>query len=147
MKPTSKGHWYIAASWLILLGGYVVVCKWVPAGGARISMADILLCLMPLLVNGVLLINAVTPDRRKRAFWMLLALGNSFWLVGQSIWTYLEVYQHRQTPYLFNGYHINVDIVFYLHAIPMIAALTAQPHKHLDDRGKGYGYVDFVLIL
>ena len=147
MKPASRGNWYVAAAWLILLGGYIAVCEWVPAGVARTSVADILLCLMPLLVNGALLINAVTPDWRKRAFWMLLALGCSLWMAGQTIWTYVEVYQHRHTPYLFNGYHFNVDIVFYLHAIPMIAALAVQPHKRPDERKMVYGYVDFGLIL
>ena len=66
MKPASRGNWYIAAAWLILLGGYIAICEWVPAGAARTSAANLLLCLMPLLVNGALLINAVTPDWRKR---------------------------------------------------------------------------------
>jgi len=102
---------------------------------------------MPLLVNGALLINAVTPDWRKRTFWMLLALGSTFWLAGQAIWTYLEIHQHQHTPYVFNGYHFNVDIVFYLHAIPLIAALAVQPHRRPDDRRMAFGYVDFGLIL
>jgi len=147
MKPASRGNWYVAAAWLILLGGYIAVCEWVPAGAARTSAADLLLCLMPLIVNGALLINAVTPDWRKRAFWMLLALGSTLWLAGQTIWTYIEIYQHQHSPFLFNGYHFNVDIVFYLHAIPMIAALAVQPHKRPDDRKMVYGYVDFGLIL
>jgi hypothetical protein len=107
MKTMSRGKWYVATAWLIVLGGYVAVCEWVPAGAARISAANILLCLIPLLVNGALLINAVTPDKRRKAFWMLLALGSSFWLAGQAIWTYVEVYQHRRVPFLFIG-----DIVF-----------------------------------
>ncbi len=147
MRLTSRGNWYVAATWLLLLGAYIAICEWVPAGAARTSAADILLCLMPLLVNAALLINTVTPDWRKRAFWMLLALGTSLWLAGQAIWTYLEIYQHQHTPYLVNGYHLNVDIVFYLHAIPMIAALAVQPHKRPDDRKMVYGYVDFGLIL
>jgi len=147
MRLAHRGNWYVAAVWLILLGAYIAVCEWVPVGAARTSAADILLCLMPLLVNGALLINAVTPDWRKRAFWMLLAIGSSLWLAGQTIWTYIEIGQHRHTPYLFNGYHFSVDIVFYLHAIPMIAALAVQPHKRPDDRKMVYGYVDFGLIL
>ncbi len=142
MKPTSRGNWYVVATWLILLGGYTAICEWVPAGAARTAAANILLCLMPLLVNGALLINAVTPDWRKKAFWMLLALGCTFWMAGQTIWTYVEVYEHRRVSYLFNG-----DIVFFLHAIPMIAALTLQPHKRSEERNSLYGYVDFGLIL
>jgi signal transduction histidine kinase len=142
MRPASRGYWYVAAAWLILLGGYVIVCELVPAGAARTATANIILCLMPLLVNWALLVNAVTPDWRKKAFWMLLALGCSLWMVGQTIWTYVEVYQHRRVSYLFNG-----DIVFFLHAVPMIAALTLQPHKRSGDRNALYGYVDFGLIL
>ena len=102
MKPASRGNWYVAAAWLILLGGYIAICELVPAGAARTSAANILLCLMPLLVNGALLINAVTPDWRKKAFWMLLALGCSLWMAGQTIWTYVEVYQHRPMFLIFS---------------------------------------------
>jgi signal transduction histidine kinase len=147
MKPFSRAAWFVASAWTLLLGGYVAVCLWVPAGAARTSAADVLLCLMPLLVNGSLLINAVTPDWRKRAFWMLLALGSSLWLAGQAIWTYIVVYQHRHTPYLFNGSHFNIDVIFYLHAIPMIAALGLRPDKQRHDNGNSYRYVDFGLIL
>jgi signal transduction histidine kinase len=141
MKPASRGNWYVATAWLILLGGYIAVCELVPAGAARATAANIFLCLMPLLVNGALLINAVTPDWRKKTFWMLLAFGCTLWMAGQSIWTYVEVYQHQHVPHLFLG-----GFVFFLHAIPMLAALTLQPHKRPDDRKMVYGYVDFALI-
>jgi signal transduction histidine kinase len=147
MKPISRGNRNLAAAWLVLLGGYAAVCLWVPAGADRTSAADVLLCLMPVLVNGALLINAVTLDWRKRAFWMLLALGSSLWLAGQAVWTYVEIYGSQHTPYLLNGYHFNVDTIFYLNAIPMIAALVLQPHRRRDNRKPSYGYVDFGLIL
>jgi len=147
MKRLLDGRWNIASAWLIMLGGYFAICEWVPAGPARTSAADVLLCLMPLFVNAALLINTVTPDWRKRTFWMLLALGNSLWLAGQTIWTYMEIHQNRHTPYLFNGKHFNVDSIFYLQAIPMIAALALQPHKQSNDRKLVYGYADFGLVL
>ncbi len=108
----------------------------------RTILIDIFLCVLPLLVNGALLLNAITPDWRKNAFWMLLALGCSLWLAGQSLLTYAQIYQHRRLggPYL-------GDIVFFLHAIPMIAALTLQPHKRPDERKVLYGYVDFSLMV
>src|SRR5579862_4302511 len=94
MKLGSRGNCYIAAAWLILLGGYLSVYLILPGAAAR-TAENILLCLMPLLVNGALLINAVSPDWRKKALWMLLALGCTLWMAGQTIWTYFEVYEHQ----------------------------------------------------
>ena len=142
MRPSLRALWNVALAWLLVLGAYASVCLLIPAGESRISAANIVLCLMPLLVNGALLLNAVSPDWRKKAFWMLLALGSSLWLAGQTVWTYVEVYQHRQIPLIFNG-----DVIFFLHVVPMIAALTVQPHKHLHERKTPFGYVDFALIL
>lgn len=142
MKPASRGSWYIATAWLVVLGAYVAVCEWVPAGASRIASADIILCLLPLLVNGALLVNAVSPDWRKKAFWMLLALGCSFWMAGQTLWTYVQVYQHSRAHYLANG-----GVVFFLHTIPLIAALTVQPHRRRDGQKSVYGHVDFALIV
>jgi|SRR5579872_1539485 len=141
MGTSIRGKWYVAAAWLLLLGGYAVVCLLLPPGDSRSSAANILLCLMPLFVNGTLLLNAVSPDWRKRAFWMLLAVGCSLWMVGQILWTYVEVYQHRPVSDPFIG-----DIVFFLHTVPMIAALTMQPHEPSSDRRMMYSYVDFSLM-
>jgi signal transduction histidine kinase len=97
---------------------------------------------LPLIVNGALLLNAVTPDWRKNAFWMFLALGCTLWMAGQAIWTYIEIYNRQGMLYPFIA-----DIVFFLHTIPMIAALTMQPHKRAEDRKMLHGYVDFALLL
>jgi len=134
-------NWYLATPWLLLLGAYIALCVWVPEGSARTSAADLLFCLMPLVVNGALLINAVTPDWRKKAFWMLLAFGCSLWMLGLAIWTYIEVYQHRPVTHLFHA-----DIIFFLHTVPMIAALTMQPHKPSGDPEALYAHVDFGLM-
>ena len=127
---------------LLLLGVYAAVAVLMPAGSGRTAFGDIFQCLLPVLVNGILLMNAVTPNWRKNYFWMLLALGCSLWLGGQFMRTYTEVYQHRAITYPFIG-----DIVFFLHTVPMIAALTMQPHVHHDNRKMQYSYVDFSLLL
>lgn len=142
MKLSFRGNWLVALAWLSLLGSYTAVCLWVPAGDPRTTAANILLCMMPLFVNGTLLANAISPDGRKKAFWMLLALGCSLWMVGEIIWTYVEVYQHRVVDDPFIG-----DIVFFLHTVPMIAALTLQPHQKSNSRKMLYTYVDFGLML
>jgi signal transduction histidine kinase len=142
MKPPFRGNWFISLAWLTLLGGYTVICLWVPRGETRSAVANVVLCLMPIFVNGALLINAVSPDWRRKAFWMLLALGCTLWMAGETIWTYVEVYQHRLVTDPFIG-----DIVFFLHSVPMIAALTVQPHKPSSARRTLYRYVDFGLML
>jgi signal transduction histidine kinase len=142
MRLALRGYWYVAAAWFLLLGLYIAICEWAPAGADRTTASNLLFCLIPLLVNGALLLNAVTPDWRKRTFWMLLAFGCVLWMTGQIIWTYGVVYKHRPVPDLLSG-----DIIFFLHTVPMIAALTMQPHKRSDDRNVLYDYVDFGLLL
>jgi signal transduction histidine kinase len=142
LMRASRTTWSLATAWLLLLGVYAAVAVWMPAGAGRTAFGNIFQCVLPLLVNGALLMNAITPNWRKNAFWMLLALGCSLWLAGQFIWTYIEVYQHGDVPDPFIG-----DIVFFLHTVPMIAALTIQPHKRRDNRKMLYGYVDFSLLL
>jgi signal transduction histidine kinase len=132
----------VAAAWLFVLGGYYAVATSLPVGASRSTFGDIFLCFLPLVVNGALLLNAATTDWRKNAFWMLLALGCSLWLGGQAFWTYVEVYQHRSVPDPFSG-----DIVFFLHTVPMIAALTMQPHKRPNSRKSLHDYVDFTVIV
>src|SRR5882762_10144458 len=112
----------LTTPWLLLLGGYAAVAVWVPAGAGRTAFGDIFQCVLPLLVNGALLMNAITPNWRKNAFWMLLALGCSLGLGGQIIWTYVEFYQHRILPDLFTG-----NIFFSLRTPPMTPAPTRQP--------------------
>lgn len=139
---TNRLNWAIATVWLLLLGGYAVVSVWLPAGSGRTAFGDVFLCLLPLIVNGALLINTITPNWKNNAFWMLLALGCSLWLAGQAIWTYIEAYQQRSVPDAFIA-----DIVFFLHTIPMIAALTMQPHKRTESRNAPFRYVDFAVML
>lgn len=139
---THRLNWAIATAWLLLLGGYAVVSVWLPAGPSRTAFGDVFLCLLPLIVNGALLINTITPNWKNNAFWMLLALGCSLWLAGQAIWTYIEAYQQQIVPDAFIA-----DIVFFLHTIPMIAALTMQPHKRTEGRNARFRYVDFAVML
>ncbi len=132
----------LATAWILVLGGYAATVSLIPAGSHRTAFGDIFLCVLPLLVNGALLINAITSDWRKNAFWMLLAVGSTFWMAGQLIWTYVEVYQYHTVPNPFFG-----DVVYFLHTVPMIAALAIQPHVREDTQKMVFGYVDFLLLL
>ncbi len=106
------------------------------------TFGDVTQCVIPLFAIGALLSNTASPDWRKNSFWTLLALGCFLWMVGQSLWTYIEVVQNRPVPSPFAG-----DIIFFLHTVPLIAALALRPHEQHADRGLRVGYVDFSLLL
>jgi signal transduction histidine kinase len=141
VKPSSRLVWAVTAAWVVLLGSYIAIASGMAPGPNRAAFGNIVLCLLPLFVNGALLSNATTPHWRKNAFWMLQALGISFWLAGQFVWTYVEVYQKRTVPHPFLG-----DMIFFFHTVPMMAALTMQPHEPREEGRGSYGYVDFALI-
>ncbi len=131
MKRTSGLTWSVAAAWRVLWGGYAALAVCVPAGETRTALIDIFLCILPLFVNGALLLNAATPDWRKIAFWMLLAIGCTLWLAGQSILTYVEVYQHRHISVPFIG-----DVVFFLHVVPDDCGAHAAAAQSASRRAK-----------
>jgi signal transduction histidine kinase len=142
MMGRSRINWGIPATWLLLLGGYAAVSAWVPPGPDHTKFVYIFLCVLPLLINCVLLRNAVTANWRTNYFWMLLALGCTLKSAGEFILAYGQIYQHRALHDPFAG-----NIVFFLRVVPMIAALAMQPHKRANAPQVLYGYVDFSLLL
>ncbi len=140
MRP-SGSTWTILAAWLVLVGGYAAAALLLHPGSNLTAFGDIMQCIVPLFANAGLLLNAGSSNWRKNAFWMLLALGCTLWLGGQLLWTYVEVYRLQQVPNPYFG-----DIIFFLHTVPMIAALSLQPHKPQSDVGRQFGYLDFSLL-
>ncbi|MGH9775150.1 MAG: sensor histidine kinase [Candidatus Acidiferrales bacterium] len=137
LPRTTKG---IIFAWMALLGASAVVAC-LPAGQSRTALADILQCMVPLFANAGLLWNAASPHRRQNTFWMLLAASSTIWLVGQLWWTYAELVARQSAPYPFSG-----DFVFFLHSVPLMAALALQPHARKKGESLRYGHVDFALL-
>lgn len=131
----------IVAAWVVLVGGFAVGSLLVPRGTAQAAYGDIYRCLVPLFANACLLWNAASPYRRRNAFWMLLALGCTIWLVGQMIWTYCELALHMTEPGPFSG-----ELIFFLHTVPLMAALALQPHARRLGQTLRYGYLDLALL-
>jgi signal transduction histidine kinase len=129
--------------WLAVVGMYALVS--VALAGHPQSVAtfgNLVQCIVPLLANAGLLLNAGTPHWRRNIFWMLLAMGCTLWMIGQFQWTYYEVYQHQSMPVIYGG-----DIVFFLKGIPIMAALALQPHRKRGEVRLQFGYLNFVLLL
>ena len=132
----------LVGAWALFLGFYAGVAFLLKPGASLTSFGDIVQCVVPLVANAGLLINAGTPHWRRNIFWMLLALSCSMWMLGQFQWTYYEIYLRRIVPDPFVG-----DIVFFLRGIPLIAALALQPHLKREELRMGLGYLDFALLL
>ncbi len=136
-----KNIWLLTA-WSLLVGSYVAAALLIPRGPHLTAFGDIAQCLVPLFANAGLLLNAGSSNWRRNAFWMLMAMGCSLWMIGQLAWTYYEIYLNQPVPNPFAG-----DVILFLHIIPMIGALALQPHKDEPDRHFRFGHLDFVLLL
>ena len=128
---------------LSILAFYAAVSLSLPRGSdSLITFGNAVQCIVPLLANAGLLLNAGTPHWRRNFFWMLIALSCTLWMLGQFQWTYYEVYLHKPLPGLYPG-----DILFFLRGIPMMAALALQPHRKRGELHTRLGYLDFALLL
>ncbi|MGC1484476.1 MAG: HAMP domain-containing sensor histidine kinase [Candidatus Acidiferrum sp.] len=133
----------MAGVWLLFLIVYAGISLLLPRGNhALTTFGDLSQCIVPLLANAGLLLNAGTPRWRRNLFWMLIAMGCTLWMIGQFEWTYYELYLHRPLPDNDPG-----DIVFFLRGIPMMAALTLRPHLKRGELRLRFGYLDFALLL
>ncbi len=141
LSPSSAAAW-IAAGWVLLVGGYVAGALLIPPGDRLTTFGDVVQCFVPLLANTGLLLNAASPRWRQNWFWLLLAAGCTLWMGGQVLWTHYEVFLHQPNPNPFPG-----DPIFFFHTVPMIAALTLQPQTRRTEPGRRYGLVDFGLLL
>src|SRR6201996_3245745 len=131
------------ALWLLAIAAYASMSLVFPHGSQQLStFGNIVQCLVPLVANAFLLLNAGTPHWRRNIFWMLLALSCTLWMLGEFDWTYWEVYKHESVPTMYGG-----DIVFFLKGIPMMAALALQPHRRQAELQLRLGYLDFVSLL
>jgi signal transduction histidine kinase len=140
MAKSRTTIWF--AAWIVFLGVYVMVSRYLGPGRSLTTFGDIAQCCVPLLANAGLLINAGTPHWRRNVFWMLLALSCTMWMVGQFQWTYYEVYLQQAVPNLDSW-----DIIFFLRGTPLIAALTLRPYLRRGELRIGLGYMDFSLLL
>src|SRR5713226_8480725 len=128
--------------WLSIVSVYLIVSlALVHHPEALATFGNLVQCVVPLLANAGLLLNAGTPHWRRNIFWMLLAMSCTLWMIGQFEWTYFEVYQHQPMPTINTG-----DIIFFLKGIPIMAALALQPHRKRGELRLQVGYLNFVLL-
>jgi len=134
---------WLLGIWLLILIIYAAFSFALPRSSRALNtFGNVVQCIVPLLANAGLLLNAGTPHWRRNLFWMLIAMSCTLWMIGEFQWTYYEVYLHKSIPALDQG-----DIVFFLRGIPMMAALALRPHRKRGEIRMRFGYLDFVLLL
>jgi signal transduction histidine kinase len=140
---SSRTITWAVATWLFVLALYAGISLTHPRGSPTlVAFGNVVQCIVPLIANAGLLLNAGTPYWRRNIFWMFLALSCTLWMIGQFQWTYYEVYLHKPLPGLYPG-----DILFFLRGIPFMAALALQPHRKSGQVHARLGYLDFSLLL
>ena len=107
-----------------------------------VALSDVVQCVLLLSAALSCLPGIIKNTGRTRLFWMLMTLGLTSWLSYQFSWTYVEVVQRREVPSLFT-----LDVVLFLHIVPMMAALALQPNVEQHDRDLRLGSLDFALLL
>jgi signal transduction histidine kinase len=140
--PFFRKFWWLLASWVAFLAIYAAVSRILGPGQKLSAFGDVAQCIVPLLANAGLLMNAGTRLWRRNLFWMLIAFSCTMWMAGQFQWTYYEAYLHKEVPGLFAG-----DIIFFLHGIPLMAALAMRPERRRGELHMSLGYLDFALLL
>jgi signal transduction histidine kinase len=129
--------------WAVFLGVYAALSLTHAHNREMLAtFGNLVQCVVPLLANAGLLLNAGTPHWRRNVFWMLLAMGCTLWMIGQFEWTYYEVYLHKPLPDPYPG-----DILFFLRGIPVMAALALRPHLKRGELHMRFGYLDFAVLL
>src|ERR1700723_1134167 len=137
----SRSSTLISTAWLVFLGGYFFVSFLSPHVPVLENFSYVIACTVALFCNTCLLWNAASSYRRQNGFWMLLALGCTFWLTGMLILVYSEFARQNQTepPYI-------AALLSFLHAVPFMAAIALRPPVRKMRAPLGFGLIDLLLL-
>lgn len=132
--------------WLLaivaLAGGHAIAASLLPRGFALTFVSD--MTQLVLLLAGVIVLvpNILNNQGRVRWFWSFMTLGVGLWFGYQALWNYFEIWLRTDVPDLFL-----IDIILFLHLVPMMAAVALQPQHKADERTTRFGTLDFSLLL
>jgi len=88
------------------------------------AFGDIAQVALAALVTLAFGLQALYARGRVRSFWALMTVGTACWLLSQASWVYNEVIARVEI----SGFSA-LDIVLFLHLVPMMAALAIVPHE------------------
>jgi len=132
-------RWLIGICALVCV--HVLLSLIVPRGFFLTAFGDILQNIVLFSAVIAFALNIRKTSGRPRLFWILMTFGLAVWLGSQVMWTCFEVFLRQEAPNPFIG-----DVILFLHVVPMMAAVTVQPHRKQDDRAIRAGTLDFALL-
>jgi signal transduction histidine kinase len=132
--------------WFALAGGitlaFAVVSLTVPQGPVLTWISDLGYLLLLLALGAAVFTNAWSAEGAARHFWALTGSGIILWVFHQSGWVYCEVVRHMPVPDPWI-----MDVVLFLHLVPMIAVVGLRPHRTEVEQKFGVATLDFMLLL
>lgn len=120
MSLFQRRGWFASAASITL--AFAAVSFLAHKSLALTAFSDLLSLTLVLAAAVITLANAVTRPAEERVLWALLGLGLSLWACSQAASAYSEVVRHQPVPEIFF-----FDIVLFIHAVPMIAAVAWRP--------------------
>jgi signal transduction histidine kinase len=140
MSLLQRNRWFVVASGITLAFG--VASLSLPKGRVLAAISDTGYFLLSLAVTAVMLANARKEHGPNRQFWALMGAGALLWTYNQFAWVYFEVFLRKSLPDPFY-----VDIILFLHLVPMIAAVGLRQHLAESKEKFGAGALDFLLLM
>ena len=139
--PFSRRH-------VIYILGVVVIAQacvgLMPPNPVSAAVTNFGQAFLQVIAAGLMIRNAIRSEGQTRNFWWLMTAGVLLWLAGQTEWLYYEQFHGLEVPSPSTN-----DLFFFIHIVPMIAAIALRPHaaKDSDLRSLRFGHLDLILLL
>jgi signal transduction histidine kinase len=133
-------RWFVLSAGVTLAFGLVSLL--LPRGQMLTAIFDLGYFVLLLAAAVIMLINAWSAQGVNRRFWLLMSAGCFLWACDSGAWNYYEILRHLPVP---RQWFMNV--ILFLHLVPMIAAVGLRPHRsEREPRFRG-GTLEFLLLL
>lgn len=140
MSLFQRYRWFAVAGVITL--AFALVSLTCPRGGLLTAIFDIGYFLLTLTVSLAMFYNGWAEQGINRQFWLLMGSGCLLWAFDLAGWNYYELIRHTAVMI-----PLFIDILLFLHFIPMIAAVGLRPHRaEREARFRG-GTLEFLLLL
>jgi signal transduction histidine kinase len=140
MSVFQRHRWFVLAGAMTL--AFAVVSLTVPSGPTLTVITDVGYFLLILTIVAAMGANAWAERGINRRFWLLMASGCFLWACDLAAWVYYDLVRHAPVPTPWF-----MDIVLFLHILPMIAAAGLRPHRSEREPKFRGGTLEFLLLL